>query len=190
MAYDSLKLNKIICHSHRPRHTCNMLIRNRQGRPAAYINYIQLYAYPRSKIKAENVKKGFLGTLYLDVPMRADWWGELAVGRWDLGECRQENVVFRLIWAVFFLGVSGFLTFRHRTLVWASVAASSQTLPMVDGGWGVLWDPNIIWIGHELVLRASCILLRCRRHTLTHRQVDAVRLYFLLRAVHKKEREK
>ena len=26
---------------------------------------------------------------------------------------------------------------------------------MVDGGWGVLQDPNIIWIGHHLVFRAG-----------------------------------
>ena len=35
------------------------------------------------------------------------------------------------------------------------MAASSQTLVMVDGGWGGLLDPNIIWIGHHLVLRAG-----------------------------------
>ena len=37
---------------------------------------------------------------------------------------------------------------------WASVAASSRTLPMVDGGWGGLQDPNTIWIGHHLGFRA------------------------------------
>ena len=45
---------------------------------------------------------------------------------------------------------------------WASVAASSQTLPMVDGGWGVLQDPNTIWIGHHLArgpLVASALLV-------------------------------
>ena len=26
---------------------------------------------------------------------------------------------------------------------------------MVDGAWGWLWDPNITWIGHHLVLRAG-----------------------------------
>ena len=36
----------------------------------------------------------------------------------------------------------------------ASVAASSQTQPMVDGGWGVLQDPNTIWVGHHLGFRA------------------------------------
>ena len=41
---------------------------------------------------------------------------------------------------------------EHCTL--PRVAASSQTLPMVDGGWGVLQDPNAIWIGHHLVFRA------------------------------------
>ena len=34
------------------------------------------------------------------------------------------------------------------------MAAPSQTLPMVDGGWGVLQDPNTIWIGHHLGFRA------------------------------------
>ena len=35
------------------------------------------------------------------------------------------------------------------------MAASSQTLPMVDGGWGVLQDPNTIWVGHHLGFRAG-----------------------------------
>ena len=60
----------------------------------------------------------------------------------------------------FFLGGSTSHTFRHRTTVWASVAASSQTLPMVDGGWGGLQAHSITSIGYHLVFRAGGLRAR------------------------------
>ena len=46
-------------------------------------------------------------------------------------------------------------TSKSARLPWVSVAASSQTLPMVDGGRGGLQDPNTTWIGHHLVFRTG-----------------------------------
>ena len=58
------------------------------------------------------------------------------------------------IQSVFFPRSEWGRTSKSARLPWASVAAPSQTLPMVDGGWGVLQDPNITWIGHHLGFRA------------------------------------
>ena len=38
------------------------------------------------------------------------------------------------------------------------MAAPSQTLPMVDGGWGGLWYPSITCIGYELEFGASGLI--------------------------------
>ena len=40
-------------------------------------------------------------------------------------------------------------------IVQAHAAISSRVLPMVDGGWGVLQDSNITWIGYHLVFGAG-----------------------------------
>ena len=84
----------------------------------------------------------------------------------------------------FFLGARRVVLSKSARSVWASVAAPSQTLPMVDGGWGVLQDPNMIWVGHHLGFGAGGLAAgpdRSRRPT--YFTIVRLRVLYLLRVM-------
>ena len=60
----------------------------------------------------------------------------------------------------FFLGHPRVVLCKSARSLWASVAAPSQTLPMVDGGWGGLQAHSITSIGYHLVFRAGGLRAR------------------------------